>query len=750
MYEKNVLFSGDRNVLKYLSVVMKSVIDNTTGDVAFHIMYPANDQSAEMIIEEMSKHFKIMGYPIPANVGKELSDFAGKRWPKSAFYPLFSHEFLPDSIESIVVLDCDTLVVSNIDELFDIPFDDKLILATSSWIKGAAENSKPKGTNYDFNSGIYRINLKGWKEHHIDINTWINSQKELHAKKVTTFDQDILNETFSVEHTKFINKSFNVNPSLYETAKSSSEFEGIKIIHYTNNHYFEGKPWDMRLNQNSIDESNEKYFYKIDKTIYELTNLWWKYAQDTQFINEFIHDALIREKFYNKFGKNHYKNEAKIKDRYDNLTADYDNVSSMVDVYKNKSQNEILNYSSQNNYPSFYNKKAFNKIKKDDGVHFYRKLKDNNYIVIPFYENLHKNKKYQIDLKLKSNSNIDLNVYIREHHNNKQFINKITLSKEFKDVKLSFSPQNENFRDIGLIMLNNAVGVQLIINKISISEISGGKGRLNSDSVEFFQQNLAYTKDNISNTVVYNEHVDGVLKNNKIYSYLKHSFSRYKNGDKLYIGRNAVIEQYATFEGGNNLFTMGAFSYSRSNLPVNTIVGRYSSIAPGVTRMGTSHPINRFTTSNLSYEVTSSAFENYFVDNGKNYADFPIAPNSHKNYQPIVIGNDVWIGQDVTFSGSGITVGDGAIIAAKAVVTKDVPPYAVVGGIPAKVLKYRFPESIINKLEKIKWWQYDPLQLNIKRTDESIDTFIQTIEEMGINNKLEKFTPMFINSESFK
>ena len=67
------------------------------------------------------------------------------------------------------------------------------------------------------------------------------------------------------------------------------------------------------------------------------------------------------------------------------------------------------------------------------------------------------------------------------------------------------------------------------------------------------------------------------------------------------------------------------------------------------------------------------------------------------------IGNDVWIATHVIIK-DGITIGDGAIIGAGAVVVKDVPPYAVVGGVPAKVIKYRFEQSIINKLLVLQWW----------------------------------------------
>lgn len=76
------------------------------------------------------------------------------------------------------------------------------------------------------------------------------------------------------------------------------------------------------------------------------------------------------------------------------------------------------------------------------------------------------------------------------------------------------------------------------------------------------------------------------------------------------------------------------------------------------------------------------------------------------NGRSCIIGNDVWIGAYVNII-EGITIGDGAIIAAGSVVTQDVPPYAVVGGVPAKVIKYRFEQDIIEQLKKIEWWNKD-------------------------------------------
>ena len=76
------------------------------------------------------------------------------------------------------------------------------------------------------------------------------------------------------------------------------------------------------------------------------------------------------------------------------------------------------------------------------------------------------------------------------------------------------------------------------------------------------------------------------------------------------------------------------------------------------------------------------------------------------NEGDIIIGNDVWIGYEAVIM-QGVHIGDGAIIATRAVVTKDVPPYTIVGGVPAKELRKRFPEQTIEKLMQLKWWNWE-------------------------------------------
>lgn len=79
--------------------------------------------------------------------------------------------------------------------------------------------------------------------------------------------------------------------------------------------------------------------------------------------------------------------------------------------------------------------------------------------------------------------------------------------------------------------------------------------------------------------------------------------------------------------------------------------------------------------------------------------------DSWDNKGDIVIGNDVWIGYEAVIM-AGVTIGDGAIIGTRAVVTKDVPPYTIVGGIPAKPIRKRFSDEVVSKLLEIEWWNF--------------------------------------------
>ena len=84
--------------------------------------------------------------------------------------------------------------------------------------------------------------------------------------------------------------------------------------------------------------------------------------------------------------------------------------------------------------------------------------------------------------------------------------------------------------------------------------------------------------------------------------------------------------------------------------------------------------------------------------------------------RPVRIGHDTWIGHGAIIM-KGVTVGDGAVVASNAVVTKDVPPYAIVGGLPAKVIKWRHPPALVNRLQELAWWDWDHERLRCALPD---------------------------------
>ncbi|MDR2341974.1 MAG: CatB-related O-acetyltransferase [Campylobacteraceae bacterium] len=176
---------------------------------------------------------------------------------------------------------------------------------------------------------------------------------------------------------------------------------------------------------------------------------------------------------------------------------------------------------------------------------------------------------------------------------------------------------------------------------------------------------------------------------------------RHKPSDILQIMSDVAIEPYCAFLGGSNLISMGSFSYSWSTLSHEMSVGRYCSIASGLSIMGTRHPYEWISTSSFTYDKNFVIFNKSLEDFSANYTVHKTPATNNK----IVIGNDVWIGANVLLS-RGITINDGAVIAANSVVTKDVEPYTVVGGVPAKVIKKRFSDDVICALRMLQWWDY--------------------------------------------
>jgi len=172
------------------------------------------------------------------------------------------------------------------------------------------------------------------------------------------------------------------------------------------------------------------------------------------------------------------------------------------------------------------------------------------------------------------------------------------------------------------------------------------------------------------------------------------------------------IDKNTFFEGRNVTYKgsacpgcfVGYASYLGTNTKLsNTYIGRYSSIAADVSIIFGNHPSRDFVSTHNAfcfkdgYSVCYTNEEHYFCQS----EIVPYADPENERY--CIIGNDVWIGKGVKLK-CGVKIGDGAIIGAYAVVTKDVPPYAIVGGIPAKLIRYRFSEEDIQWLQELKWW----------------------------------------------
>lgn len=167
-------------------------------------------------------------------------------------------------------------------------------------------------------------------------------------------------------------------------------------------------------------------------------------------------------------------------------------------------------------------------------------------------------------------------------------------------------------------------------------------------------------------------------------------------------------------------YNIGEYSYiSHTTRIGNAQIGKFCSIAPGVAIGIGSHPTHTLSTSPFQYTrnmITTTG--NILVDE-KNLVKL-------KPKNTVRINNDVYIGMNAVIM-PGVTIGNGAVVGAGAVVTRDVPPYAIVGGVPAKVIKYRFEQPVIDKLQKLEWWNY-PKDFIVQLPFENIGRCIELLE----------------------
>ena len=160
------------------------------------------------------------------------------------------------------------------------------------------------------------------------------------------------------------------------------------------------------------------------------------------------------------------------------------------------------------------------------------------------------------------------------------------------------------------------------------------------------------------------------------------------------VDKYSKVSSKAKVYGKTRIFNsvIGDYSYvGRNTKVVYAEIGKFCSIAGGsIIGMGV-HTLDCLSTSPIFTEKNNATGTSW-TDSLKVYP-----------FKRVKIGNDVWIGARVMVMG-GVSIGDGAVIGAGAIVTKDVPPYAIVVGVPAKVIRYRFSPEIIERLLNIKWW----------------------------------------------
>jgi virginiamycin A acetyltransferase len=166
---------------------------------------------------------------------------------------------------------------------------------------------------------------------------------------------------------------------------------------------------------------------------------------------------------------------------------------------------------------------------------------------------------------------------------------------------------------------------------------------------------------------------------------------RTEGGDMRSPTLRAIFSRYWGVDVG--LYTHGSWT-KPTFIDPHTTIGRYCSIAEGVRILNHNHPLDFKGTSPIFFNPDLGYCREWLVD-----------------FNPTVIGNDVWIGANAVILPEVSRVGDGSVIGAGAVVNKDVPPYAVVLGNPGRVVKYRFSEPVIARLLEEKWWEHEPADL---------------------------------------
>lgn len=297
------LLTTDKNYVKYLIVVMASVYENHknfTKGLTFHILYNNLDSTDFDKISLFANKYgeKVYFYYVDDSLFKDLP--VGIGWPVSCMYILLAHKILPETLHRVLYLDIDLIVNGNLEEFYELDFDDNYLIVSKDWYDARYEPEKSLTdfdyvTDFDeakaakgkyFNSGVVLFNLDKFRAENIDINFYREKLKRL---KNVFFDQGILGVCFAKKSKLLRTCRYNYRigysmisfdrerENFYYNSFYHYKFCAVNpyIIHYTGYRGF--KPWMMHFTRNEINANLD--FRDICEEYADYVDVWWKYAR---------------------------------------------------------------------------------------------------------------------------------------------------------------------------------------------------------------------------------------------------------------------------------------------------------------------------------------------------------------------------------------------------------------------------------------------------------------------------------------
>lgn len=201
---------------------------------------------------------------------------------------------------------------------------------------------------------------------------------------------------------------------------------------------------------------------------------------------------------------------------------------------------------------------------------------------------------------------------------------------------------------------------------------------------------------------------------------IKYYFSKFMKKIQVSAIKSSTLHKTSKVASKSHLVrvSLGKYSYIGSECTVlNTDLGNFCSVADNTIIGGASHPIDWISTSPVFHE-------------GKNILNKNFSTHKYNPSKKTKIGNDVWIGNNCLIK-SGLEIADGAVIGMGSIVTKDVGPYEIWAGNPAKKIRSRFDKNTISKLEKIKWWDFTDNEISeVSVLINKPEEFLRKLEEL--------------------